>query len=64
MLGYNELCLVLDTYDVDQDNYTMAPWAYRGDQWMCYDDVESIETKVIYIWYLYTKLIYNVSCEN
>ncbi|KAA0187160.1 hypothetical protein HAZT_HAZT007367, partial [Hyalella azteca] len=44
-LGYNEICL-RGEYQRDIDNFTMAPWAFLGDQWVCYDDVESIKTKV------------------
>ena len=45
MMGYNEICS-LTHYTVDRDNHTQAPWAYSGDQWMCYDDVNSINIKV------------------
>ncbi|KAF2360545.1 Glycoside hydrolase family 18 catalytic domain [Trinorchestia longiramus] len=43
-LGFNEICLKLN-YQQDIDNYTMAPWAYDGFHWVCYDDVKSIEYK-------------------
>ena len=33
-------------YTIDYDNYTMAPWIYKDDQWSCFDNVESIEIKV------------------
>ena len=48
MMGYYEICpLTAHVYTVDRDNYTQAPWAYSGDQWVCYDDVDSIRIKVI-----------------
>lgn len=43
-LGYNEICLNNWTPVFDDTN--KAPYAYSGDQWVSYDNVQSIEIKM------------------
>ncbi|XP_013781598.1 chitinase-3-like protein 1 [Limulus polyphemus] len=49
-LGYNEICesQMREPWTIVQDPYYMAPYAYKGRQWVGYDDVESIKRKVRY----------------
>ncbi|KAL5291958.1 CHIA.2 family protein [Megaselia abdita] len=46
-LGYNEICLD-KTWNVVWDNEQRVPYAYRGIQWVGYDNVQSIGEKVNY----------------
>jgi len=47
MLGYNEICekMMKEAWTVVRDIHYQAPYAYSGDQWVGYDDVESIAIK-------------------
>jgi len=46
-LGYNEICVDLQDggWTVVLDQYYQAPYAYKGNQWIGYDDPDSIATK-------------------
>ncbi|KAG8229433.1 hypothetical protein J437_LFUL000955 [Ladona fulva] len=48
-LGYNELCDMMkinpDKWKITRDPYYMAPYASKGNQWVSYDDMESIKLK-------------------
>ena len=45
MSAYYEICAQYDSYDWDE--YTLAPWSYQGDQWVAYDNAQSIRQKVV-----------------
>lgn len=57
-IGYNEIC---EMFKAEQwarvwDNALQVPYAFKGNQWVGYDDVESLELKVKYankynLWY-------------
>ncbi|XP_076304901.1 acidic mammalian chitinase-like isoform X2 [Tachypleus tridentatus] len=49
-LGYNEICefQMKESWTIVQDPYYMAPYAYKGRQWVGYDDVNSIKRKRAY----------------
>jgi len=52
-LGYNEICLqqkqdVGQTWNVQWDEYYKAPFMFRGDQWLSYDNERSIQSKSEY----------------
>jgi len=56
-LGYNEICLqqIQDSgpgqgWTVNWDPYFQAPYMYRGDQWLSYDNERSIQAKTEYAW--------------
>ncbi|GAB6027330.1 Chitinase 2 [Chamberlinius hualienensis] len=46
-LGYNEICVDLQEggWTVEFDEYYQAPYAYKGNQWVGYDDPDSIAEK-------------------
>lgn len=48
--GYNEICEVFktekDDWKIVIDPYIQAPYAYKNDMWIGYDDVESLYVKV------------------
>lgn len=47
-LGYNEICESLaqqNGWNIVFDPHHMVPYAWRGNQWVAYDDVQSIELK-------------------
>ncbi|XP_076235084.1 chitinase-3-like protein 1 [Calliopsis andreniformis] len=50
-LGYNEICLNLRQggWTVVRDPQQKAPYAYKGNQWVGYDDVTSIREKANYV---------------
>ncbi|XP_063834194.1 chitinase-3-like protein 2 [Ostrinia nubilalis] len=49
-VGYNEFCYLLKTesWTVRTDQLAKVPYAFRASNWVSYDDVESITTKVEY----------------
>ncbi|KAL2743966.1 chitinase-3-like protein 1 isoform X1 [Vespula maculifrons] len=51
MLGYNEICTQLHNgkWTVVYDNEQRVPYAYNGNQWVGYDNVQSIKEKAEYI---------------
>lgn len=51
MLAFYEICNKIrnQRWIVNRDNYhATGPYAYSGDQWVGYDDVESVQQKVIF----------------
>ncbi|CAL7949852.1 unnamed protein product [Xylocopa violacea] len=50
-IGYNELCLYLKNNDwhVVRDEQQGVPYAYKDNQWISYDDAQSIQRKVEFI---------------
>jgi len=47
-LGYNEICdkvLLPGDWTIVREEHVFAPYAYKGNQWIGYDDEESIATK-------------------
>lgn len=48
-LGYNEICESGGWNVVRDEKHTKAPYATKGDHWIGYDDVQSIQSKVRYI---------------
>ncbi|KAJ4435528.1 hypothetical protein ANN_18144, partial [Periplaneta americana] len=48
-LGYNELCINLDQWTVVWNDKQEVPYAYKGNQWVGYDNVESFKIKSQYI---------------
>jgi chitinase len=48
VLGYIEVCEFLDHENTTLvwDNEQMVPFAYRGDQWVGFDDERSLKTKI------------------
>ncbi|KAL6255476.1 hypothetical protein P5V15_013812 [Pogonomyrmex californicus] len=51
MLGYNEICEFFKQggWTVVRQEEHRAPYAYKGDQWVGYDDVTSLTEKIAYI---------------
>ena len=47
MLGYNEICV--NKWPVKWESQQKVPYAVKGDQWVGYDNVQSIEIKCDYI---------------
>lgn len=47
-MSYYEICDFLreDNTTLVWDNEQMVPFAYRGDQWVGFDDERSLKTKV------------------
>ncbi|KAL2712674.1 acidic mammalian chitinase-like isoform X1 [Vespula squamosa] len=50
MLGYNEICTQLQNgkWNIVYDNEQRVPYAYNGNQWVGYDNVQSIKEKAEY----------------
>lgn len=52
-LGYNEFCEQqlnpTTRWSVVQDDKAKVPYAYRGNQWIGYDDIQSINEKARYV---------------
>jgi len=49
-LGYNEICGMLKSgYKVYRDDVQKIPYAVSGDQWIGFDDVQSITDKVNFV---------------
>lgn len=48
MIGYNELCekLKSNQLTIQRDSTQQVPYAYSGNQWISYDDAESVASKV------------------
>lgn len=44
-LGYNEICETQDSWNIVWDDSCSAPYAYKGNQWVGYDNPKSIEIK-------------------
>ena len=51
ILGYNEICDTIkrDKWSGRRDSDSQTPYAFKGDQWVSYDDVESIRIKTRFI---------------
>ncbi|XP_035906232.1 chitotriosidase-1-like [Anopheles stephensi] len=51
VMGYNEFCEKLQTesWDLRWDIQQRVPYAVRGNQWLGYDDLQSIQLKVRYL---------------
>ncbi|OAD59337.1 Chitotriosidase-1 [Eufriesea mexicana] len=48
-LGYNEICMYLQKgWTVVRESQQHVPYAFKGNQWVGYDDVTSIEEKAKY----------------
>ncbi len=58
-LGYNEICELIgnnnnidnsnaDGWAVKIDEFAKAPFMFRGQKWVSYDDEESVKTKARY----------------
>lgn len=49
--AYRFICkdLAASQWAVIRDSHQQAPYAHRGDQWMGYDDMESIRVKAEYV---------------
>ncbi|XP_035724666.1 acidic mammalian chitinase-like [Vespa mandarinia] len=50
MLGYNEICTELKNgkWNIVYDKEQRAPYAYKDNQWVGYDDVQSLKEKAEY----------------
>lgn len=51
-LGYNEFCeqqMGSNRWTIVQDDKTKVPYAYRGNQWIGYDDIASVNLKARYV---------------
>ena len=49
-MGYHEICVNLKTNGwtkVEGSDCTVGPHAYKGNQWVGFDDLETVKTKVI-----------------
>nr|KAG5692679.1 hypothetical protein BaRGS_028479 [Batillaria attramentaria] len=48
IMAYYEVCSLIKEggYSIRRDGNARAPYAYSGDQWISYDDVESLQEKV------------------
>ncbi|KAF7490087.1 Chitotriosidase-1 [Sarcoptes scabiei] len=50
ILGYNEICRILSQgWIVHRDPIEMIPYAVHADQWLGFDDAESIKTKLSFL---------------
>ncbi|KAB0800474.1 hypothetical protein PPYR_06214 [Photinus pyralis] len=51
MLGYNEVCLELKTnqWNIVWYDAQKIPYAYKGNQWISYDNQRSVSSKVEYV---------------
>lgn len=53
MLGYNELCSKLfkspTDWTIQWDEQASVPYAFKGNQWVSYDDKKSITKKLDYL---------------
>lgn len=51
MLGYNEICESFRQggWEIRRENQQRVPYAVKGNQWVGYDDVESVHEKCDYI---------------
>lgn len=51
MLGYNEICAGVQSgeWSVVFDEEQRTPYAYKGNQWVGYDDVKSLKEKAEYV---------------
>jgi hypothetical protein len=48
-MGYHEICLNIKNNGwnkVKGDKCTVGPHAYKGNQWVGYDDLETVKIKV------------------
>ncbi|CAL4096918.1 unnamed protein product [Meganyctiphanes norvegica] len=45
ILGYYEICSTIGDWDMFFDENVAAPWAVKGNQWIGFDDAESITIK-------------------
>jgi chitinase len=50
-LGYNEICtnIINNGWAREWQSVQKVPYAYKGDQWVGYDDIESVFSKIMYI---------------
>ncbi|KAG8175070.1 hypothetical protein JTE90_006942 [Oedothorax gibbosus] len=50
-LGFNEICVNLtrNSWNSVYDSNARAPYAYKGDQWVSYDDMNSFNSKIDYV---------------
>ncbi|CAH2098228.1 unnamed protein product [Euphydryas editha] len=50
MIGYNELCMKFrrETWKLKYDNSAKVPYAVQGNNWVSYDDAQSLTAKVKY----------------
>lgn len=48
-LGYNEICEIGKNWIKCWEDEQKLPYAYNGDQWVGYDDIQSVELKCQYI---------------
>ncbi|XP_063223025.1 chitinase-3-like protein 1 [Bacillus rossius redtenbacheri] len=49
MLGYNEICELKDKWTVVWNKDQKVPYAFSGNQWVGYDNVQSIQLKSQYV---------------
>lgn len=50
MLGYNEICgMVKSGYQVHRDQIQKVPYAVNGNQWIGFDDVQSLRDKLDFL---------------
>lgn len=52
MLGYNEICKNLKSptdWTIKWDDQASVPYAYKGNQWISYDDTHSISKKLDFL---------------
>lgn len=51
MLGYNEYCKMLKSgqWTTQWSDQFSVPYAYKGNQWLSYDDKKSIDKKLDYL---------------
>ena len=49
MLGFNEICKkqMQGQWKTYRNDFVKAPWMVKGNQWVSYDDVASVQAKVI-----------------
>ncbi|XP_045455031.1 chitinase-3-like protein 1 [Melitaea cinxia] len=50
MIGYNELCMKFrrESWKIKYDNSAKVPYAVQGNNWISYDDAQSLTAKVKY----------------
>ncbi|KAK7477767.1 hypothetical protein BaRGS_00030950 [Batillaria attramentaria] len=50
-LSYYEICTLINQggYTTKRDTNALVPYAYSGDQWISYDDIESLRTKMTWM---------------